>query len=376
MADDQGFPQINSPLVDPKTGTVTQVWLKLIIALWNRTGGGTGHSTTYIPSDVQITGGDINGTKIGNLVPAEGTFTTLRGTINLAAANFSGSSSGVNTGDQTNITGTAGAANALNSATTTINVSAATAPSSGDVLTATDSTHATWQTPVSGSVSSVSVVSANGLAGTVATATTTPAITLSTTITGVLKGNGTAISAATSGTDYSLGTSALSTGILKSTTTTGALTIAVAGDFPTLNQNTTGSSANLVVEPSPATSVANGITASLTAGENLVFGDIVYMKSDGKVWKGDANGASTYPVMGFATASITANNDGVILLFGIATLSSWAWTVGGVLYLSTTAGGITQTQPSATDDVIQVIGIAKSATTIIFNPSYNYITHA
>ena len=54
----------------------------------------------------------------------------------------------------------------------------------------------------SGSVTTVSVVSANGLAGTVATATTTPAITLSTTVTGLLKGNGTAISAATAGTDY------------------------------------------------------------------------------------------------------------------------------------------------------------------------------
>jgi uncharacterized membrane protein len=54
----------------------------------------------------------------------------------------------------------------------------------------------------SGTVTTVSVVSANGFAGTVANATTTPAITLSTSITGVLKGNGTAISAATSGTDY------------------------------------------------------------------------------------------------------------------------------------------------------------------------------
>lgn len=54
----------------------------------------------------------------------------------------------------------------------------------------------------SGSVSSVSVVSANGFAGTVATATTTPAITISTTVTGLLKGNGTAISAAVAGTDY------------------------------------------------------------------------------------------------------------------------------------------------------------------------------
>lgn len=54
----------------------------------------------------------------------------------------------------------------------------------------------------SGSVTSVSVVSANGFAGTVATNTTTPAITLTTTITGLLKGNATAISAATAGTDY------------------------------------------------------------------------------------------------------------------------------------------------------------------------------
>jgi hypothetical protein len=51
------------------------------------------------------------------------------------------------------------------------------------------------------------VVSANGLAGTVANATTTPAITLSTSVTGVLKGNGIAISAATAGTDYAPATS-------------------------------------------------------------------------------------------------------------------------------------------------------------------------
>lgn len=38
---------------------------------------------------------------------------------------------------------------------------------------------------------------------------------------------------------------ALGTGIVKNTTTTGVLSIAVAGDFPTLNQNTTGSAATL-----------------------------------------------------------------------------------------------------------------------------------
>lgn len=55
-------------------------------------------------------------------------------------------------GTATNLTGTAtgltaGITNALKSATTTVDVSAATAPSSGQVLTATSSTTATWQTP-------------------------------------------------------------------------------------------------------------------------------------------------------------------------------------------------------------------------------------
>ena len=48
-------------------------------------------------------------------------------------------------------------------------------------------------------------------------------------VTGIVKSSGTTRSTATSGTDYAPGTSALPTGILKSTTTTGALSIAVNG---------------------------------------------------------------------------------------------------------------------------------------------------
>jgi hypothetical protein len=54
----------------------------------------------------------------------------------------------------------------------------------------------------SGTVTTVSVVSANGFAGTVVNAGTTPAITMQTSITGMLKGNGTAMSAAVAGTDF------------------------------------------------------------------------------------------------------------------------------------------------------------------------------
>lgn len=63
-------------------------------------------------------------------------------------------------GVMTNVTGTAtgltsGITQALASATTTVNVSSATAPSSGYVLTATSSTAATWQPPTGGSGSAV-----------------------------------------------------------------------------------------------------------------------------------------------------------------------------------------------------------------------------
>lgn len=59
----------------------------------------------------------------------------------------------------------------------------------------------------SGTVTSVSVATANGTSGTVATPTTTPAITLKTTVTGILKGNSVTgvISEATAGTDYLAG---------------------------------------------------------------------------------------------------------------------------------------------------------------------------
>jgi hypothetical protein len=52
-----------------------------------------------------------------------------------------------------------------------------------------------------GTVTAVSVATANGLAGT-SSGGATPALTLSTSVTGVVKGDGTALSAASAGTDY------------------------------------------------------------------------------------------------------------------------------------------------------------------------------
>jgi hypothetical protein len=72
---------------------------------------------------------------------------------------------------------------------------------SGQVLTSAAAGTPTWTTPTTGTVTAVSVVTANGFAGT-SSGGATPALTLTTTVTGLLKGNGTAISAAVANVDY------------------------------------------------------------------------------------------------------------------------------------------------------------------------------
>ena len=138
----------------------------------------------------------------------------------------------------------------------------------------------------SGTVTSVSVVSANGLAGTVATSTTTPAITLSTTITGILKGNGTAISAATPGTDYitiTAGTASWATNALTASYFIGSVTSAsYAGTASVLLGSVQSAS-----YASTASLALNFITSSVTSAS----------------YAATASSADTFNVRTSATAS-------------------------------------------------------------------------
>lgn len=108
--------------------------------------------------------------------------------------------SSVTIGTATNLAG--GAANRIAYQTATGVTGFIVAPTSANTFLEWSGSAFQWSSNPLGTVTSVSVVSANGLAGTVANATTTPAITLSTTVTGIVKGNGTALSAASAGTDY------------------------------------------------------------------------------------------------------------------------------------------------------------------------------
>ena len=140
-------------------------------------------------------------------------------------------------------------------------------PLSGGTMTGAI-TFASGQTfPGTGTVASASVVSANGFAGTVATSTTTPAITVSTSITGVLKGNGTAISAAVAGTDYvsPTGTETLTNKTLTSPTLT---TPALGTPSALVGTNITGTASGLTA----------GTATNLAGGSN---GTIPYQSASG-----------------------------------------------------------------------------------------------
>lgn len=116
-----------------------------------------------------------------------------------------------------------------------------------------------------------------------------------------------------------------------------------------------------------ASSGAGGGVASLiaTSGEALAQGDIVYMKVDGKVWKAKADADLTSVALGLASTAVSADASVNIILLGELTYSTWSLTIGEQLWLSpTTAGGLTDSPPSTTDQYIVPIGVAIATDTL------------
>ena len=155
-----------------------------------------GYWTNVTPGSVTGVGSVANAVTFNNGGAGDASGTTFNGS---AARTISYNTIGAQVAG-TYVTSVTGTAPVVSSGGTTpaISMAAASASANG-YLTSTD--WSTFNSKGSGTVTAVSVVSANGFAGT-SSGGATPALTLSTTITGLLKGNGTAISAATNNTDY------------------------------------------------------------------------------------------------------------------------------------------------------------------------------
>jgi len=158
------------------------------------TSGGTGQSS-YTNGQLLIGNTTGNTLTKSTLTAGSGvTITNGGGTITIAATGSGGTVTAVTATSPVASTGGTAPVISMPVATGSVN----------GYLSSTDWT--TFNSKGSGTVTAVSVVSANGFAGS-SSGGATPALTLSTSITGLLKGNGTAISAASSGTDYAPATS-------------------------------------------------------------------------------------------------------------------------------------------------------------------------
>ena len=92
----------------------------------------------------------------------------------------------------------------------------------------------------------------------------------------------------------------------------------------------------------------------------------VYMSSSGLA-AADADAYSTLPAIGVILE--TGTGDKKVLVKGLVRNDSWNWTVGGRVYVSESAGQLTQTAPSTKGKMVNIVGIAVHADILYVCPS-------
>lgn len=233
-----------------------------------------------------------------------------------------------------------------------------------------DIANAVWVESIPGTIGTVttlSVATANGFAGSVADPTTTPEITIETTFTGIAFSDG-----------------------------SGGIQAAIAGDFPTLNQNTTGSAATLTTpraiygsnfDGSAAITGPVGPTFGGTGITSYATGDLLYASAtnvlsklaagtntyvltmtggvpvwaapsgggSGTVNSGTVNQLAYYASTGTAVSGLTSANSGFLV-----TSSS------GVPSISSTVPNHTVT-PSSGATTLTLAGLSAQNATIFWN---------
>jgi hypothetical protein len=189
-----------------------------------------------------------------------------------------------------------------------------------------------------GSVTTVSVASANGFVGSVANASSTPAITISTSITGLLQGNGTAISAVTIGSGLNF-----ASGTLSSTGSGGTVTsVGFTGGLITVASATT----------TPALTVAG------------TSGGIVYFSS-ASTWASSALLASNALMIGGGAGSApstTTTGTGVVSALAVNTGTAGAFVVNGGALGTPTSGTVTNLTGTASININGTVGATTAST--------------
>ena len=144
----------------------------------------------------------------------------------------------------------------------------------------------------------------------------------------------------------------------------------------TMTGNITMGDNQIIIDSTVADGAVSGIVTTGTAGSSMVVGDVIYLAADNAWDPTDAD--ATASAIGMIGISLTAASSGSIniLLKGFAMISGIFdfSSAGAPLYLSTTAGDMSQTAPSGSGDVVRVVGYAHDDNdTIYFNPDNSWV---
>ncbi len=135
------------------------------------------------------------------------------------------------------------------------------------------------------------------------------------------------------------------------------------------------------IYPLLADETGSGFTKLVTVGENVVTGEVLYPKADGKYWKADASAGATMPAVYLVLdATIDADATGVVLAWGdYRNDDLFDWTPGdgeaNLLFVDVNAGALVQLagQPAGAGDQVQVVGWIVNANQICFRPSLELV---
>jgi hypothetical protein len=132
----------------------------------------------------------------------------------------------------------------------------------------------------------------------------------------------------------------------------------------------------------------SGIVEAGTAGATLAFGEVCYFAVSTSRWslaKADVAATSGGVKLGICVLAGSNGTSTKMLLWGKirADAKFPTLTIGANVYLSAATAGLivagatnsTTGQPSATDQVIRVMGFANTADELFYNPSSDYMTH-
>jgi hypothetical protein len=116
------------------------------------------------------------------------------------------------------------------------------------------------------------------------------------------------------------------------------------------------------------------VDVTLESNAAITAGDVVALVSGGaanRIAPADADALATGRAIGIAQGSTgSAGNPVVVRVAGVSTTvtGGGSFTIGDPVYVSTTAGTLTQTAPSASGDVVMQVGIATNTGAVLIDP--------